>query len=503
VAVELCGQVAGADLPRHEASEYLLADFLSGCRHREAADGSGPGRDACRVELPDGDGDHAGASDLAERRPDGTWPEWWDESWVADELGPAFLDSALSAEAREALQLLDGGFGGGDPPEDPFALDESLRALVRARSSLDLDLARLLRQVHSLGLARHLGFPSFAAYVEARVGISPRRARFLVALDRKLTRLPALEEAVRAGRVGTVAAQLVGRVAEHGMTDEAWIDRAKRVTVAQLRRDVDLAEGRDRLGRERGFPMPPSPGGAVTALDEMTDSLAASLGPTSAAAPASLPGAGVAWPTFAMREDDWVSFELPLRRSTIPLWTEAGLQLALAIGGGPVTDDRLIRTVALEFLAGYLPLWLDEVVSGDPIAVREHFRCAVPGCSVRSGSAHHIQFRSRGGGDEPSNLVFLCYRHHLLCLHELGSLRVSGRAPGDLLFELGVRPGGGPLEAYRGAVRVPLAEAASVGVQRGAVRGPRVSRPGPRRAPRPVPPWRPPPPPRSGEEPRA
>ncbi len=41
---------------------------------------------------------------------------------------------------------------------------------------------------------------------------------------------------------------------------------------------------------------------------------------------------------------------------------------------------------------------------------------------------HHIRFRSRGGGDEPSNLVSLCDKCHLSLVHG-GHLTVTGLAP--------------------------------------------------------------------------
>jgi len=50
---------------------------------------------------------------------------------------------------------------------------------------------------------------------------------------------------------------------------------------------------------------------------------------------------------------------------------------------------------------------------------------------------HHIVFRSAGGSDDPSNLVSLCATHHLRGVH-MGRLRVWGRAPDELHWELGV-----------------------------------------------------------------
>jgi 5-methylcytosine-specific restriction endonuclease McrA len=38
---------------------------------------------------------------------------------------------------------------------------------------------------------------------------------------------------------------------------------------------------------------------------------------------------------------------------------------------------------------------------------RDAGACQVPGCSHRGEHAHHVLFRSRGGGDEQENLMAL------------------------------------------------------------------------------------------------
>jgi hypothetical protein len=50
--------------------------------------------------------------------------------------------------------------------------------------------------------------------------------------------------------------------------------------------------------------------------------------------------------------------------------------------------------------------------------------------------SHHIRFRSAGGPDEPWNRTTLCAFHHHRGVHA-GSVRIAGRAPDGLLFELG------------------------------------------------------------------
>jgi hypothetical protein len=69
---------------------------------------------------------------------------------------------------------------------------------------------------------------------------------------------------------------------------------------------------------------------------------------------------------------------------------------------------------------------------------RDGWRCTVPGCtSYRNLHSHHIVFRSDDGSDESWNRTSLCAAHHQRCVHEgLGRIRIQGRAPEALRFEL-------------------------------------------------------------------
>lgn len=71
-----------------------------------------------------------------------------------------------------------------------------------------------------------------------------------------------------------------------------------------------------------------------------------------------------------------------------------------------------------------------------PVIERDGYRCAVPGCSSRQNlHDHHLGFRSAAGADAPGNRLTLCAFHHQRCLHA-GRVRIRGRAPHGLLFEL-------------------------------------------------------------------
>jgi hypothetical protein len=103
----------------------------------------------------------------------------------------------------------------------------------------------------------------------------------------------------------------------------------------------------------------------------------------------------------------------------------------------------------------------------DPVMERESYRCAVPGCTSRRNlHDHHLRFRSAGGSDDPGNRVALCAFHHQRCLH-VGFMRIRGRAPDGLVFELGLRPGASPLARYRsGDIEAPATEASPLACPR-------------------------------------
>ena len=150
-----------------------------------------------------------------------------------------------------------------------------------------------------------------------------------------------------------------------------------------------------------------------------------------------------------------VRVDFLMRESALPMWTEARRRIEARTGAVRVSNAEILRLVAIEFLATHLPLWLDEVRHGDPVAVRDRFRCQVPGCTVRGGSGHHLQYRSQGGPDEPWNLLFVCYGHHIQGEHR-GRIRIRGRVGERVVVELGIKPDGSALEVFVNEERIGI-----------------------------------------------
>ena len=80
---------------------------------------------------------------------------------------------------------------------------------------------------------------------------------------------------------------------------------------------------------------------------------------------------------------------------------------------------------------------------GDRTYSRDGWRCAAPGCTSRTNlEVHHVVYRSRGGGNETSNLVCVCRFHHQIGEHG-GLASCRGRAPLGIVWSLGAGGIGG------------------------------------------------------------
>jgi hypothetical protein len=151
--VVLARRVAGAELSEVDAAEAVAAEGLS---ERAAAVDRWPTWEAPPASPPDPDERHC------------AFAEALDWSPVREAL-PA--DVAALAEGAEAL--------------DPFSLDARLRAAVAALQAIDWQTGRLLRVLLDRRLHTLMGFPSASRYLRERLGCSERKARALLAVERR------------------------------------------------------------------------------------------------------------------------------------------------------------------------------------------------------------------------------------------------------------------------------------------------------------------------------
>lgn len=379
--VELARRMAGAALTQGQAAEAIAAEGLSG-RPPTAERWPEP------FASPD-----APPPDPAETRcafaPDLDW------SAVAEAI-PADV-MRLGAEADEL---------------DPFALDARMRAVVQAMHGIDWQMGRLLRVFLDRRLHRLMGFPSAARWLRERLGLSARKARALVAVERKTWEAPAFADAYRGGELSAARALAILPVVQEG-TAAAWVARGRQVTVRRLVDEVEWA-----LAARDGY-----------------DPIA----------PPSL-GVALELPERQMRARDFeypdaaVTFSAPI--SVVALFRSA--ILAFAEPGEAIWTgfERLLRHVRAE--------WEGQPRHRDPIFARDGWRCAVPACSARRNlHDHHLLYRSRGGDNTRQNRITVCAWHHLRGIHG-GRVRAWGEAPHGITWELGVRAGRRPLLHLQG-----------------------------------------------------
>ena len=327
---------------------------------------------------------------------------------------PADLDWTAVTEALPGdLERLGEGAGA----LNAFALDQRMRTLVRARQRIDWQMGRLLRTFFALRLHRLMGFPSAAAYARERLGLSPRKARALVALERKTWEAPALLAAYREGQLSWLRALMLLPVLSEENAP-AWIGRAQAVTVRRLVDEVEwVVERQAAAGVPAAASGPPPPGAALVVAERQMR-------------------AHEACPPL----DAQIVFYAPASLAVL-------LREAIAVFAKPGEPrwcgfERLLEHVEAE--------WQRQPRHRDPVFARDGWRCAVPACTSRRNlHDHHLLFRSRGGGNARDNRITVCAWHHLRGIHQ-GRVRAWGTAPDDVTWELGVRPGCAPLLRLHG-----------------------------------------------------
>ena len=291
---------------------------------------------------------------------------------------------------------------------DPRGLDACISAIVRAMHRVDWQTGRLLRTFLDRRLYRLMLFPSAARYLTERLGMSARKARTLVALERKTWDAPALGDAYRGGVLSSLQAITLMPVITDGTAD-AWVARARSVTLRRLGDEVEWAlTVRDGL-----TPIAPPPARASLAIPERQ--------------------------MCARPEWEWPDAEIVF---TAPVSVVALFRTAILAFAHP--HDSLLG--GLEKLLVHVKTeWEAQPRHRDPIFARDHWRCAVPICTARRElHDHHVVFRSHGGGNERENRITICAWHHLRGVHA-GRVRASGAAPHGITWEIGVHAGRRPL----------------------------------------------------------
>jgi len=392
---------------------------------------------------------------------------------------------------------------------DASDLDRELRELATARQRDEAHLADHLAECRRWRTFRAAGFESLEAFALERFSLSPRRLYYLLALHRDLDRLPPLRKAFVSGRVTLRQTLLIAKVGTLA-TAEAWIRRAEAVTLRRLEDEVEfwqhLRDTRNEIWRRlRGRPLPEgivlvpghvprlhaSAGSAVS--NERPEDVNAKLGldlPPSAhdtqpleraerpsgrpedpsvdsesdPHPFSFHETVTARTFLAALEADEALTPLPERRCRIRMrveqdvlnqWTEKAAALRASVRPD-LAEWEVLALLMRDFLAVWDNQETRRQAREHPTLERDGWRCTAPGCrAFGSGRLHehHIILKSHGGAvKDPTNVTSLCAVHHALLHH--GRIRCTGRAPDELLWEMGVEPGKEPFQVFAGDVLV-------------------------------------------------
>jgi len=324
---------------------------------------------------------------------------------------------------------------------NPFELDARLRRAVRLEQRQDAAVGPLLRQLGSSEYEWRGRYRTLGEYIREQLGMSPRKARALVRLERVGDVCPELRRAYRDGTLSWVQAQtlapLLLRESLHDAPWRAgWVAFARRISVRRLEELVEQACTLREADPE-----------TWARLHDQPEQLAQRL-------EGSASGERQVCVQPAPREATW-HLEIRAPREVARLFRAllCTLRRALERETGRLPSegeafqamlDHALREWGVD--EPWLARWAKRV---SPVFERDGWRCTVPGCSAqRNLHAHHIVFRSRGGGDEPANLTTLCAFHHQRGTHG-GLLTVRGRAPDALTYEVGLRSGLPPLARYR------------------------------------------------------
>jgi len=293
---------------------------------------------------------------------------------------------------------------------DATSLDARLRRALRIEQRLLSAMAALLSEVARSRAYRRRGFPNLATFARERLGMSPRKAQALLRLERAGELCPELRAAFRSGDLSWVQAHALVPVLalEHARPwRAAWVAHAAAVTARRLEDDVERAIATGDL----------DPSSLSNSHSEEVQT--------------------GAYPTVS-GETIHLFFTAPADVARLFKAVLATVQRRIERRNGRTASESEALDAMLEHCFATWTPANAKIPREHRVFERDGWRCTVPGCSsYRNLHSHHILSRSDNGPDDPWNRTALCAAHHHRCVHEgAGRIRIRGRAPDGLRFEL-------------------------------------------------------------------
>jgi hypothetical protein len=257
-------------------------------------------------------------------------------------------------------------------------IDRALRDLAVRRAGWDEHVGYCAHVVKQSRLWQVAGFASFEHYCSERLGLSARAVEQRAAVERRIWEVQALWDA-RENGLAYEKLRLLSRLPDSQVG--GWVARARELTCVALK----------------------------AALDDHDEA--------------------------QMRAARRLRARVPMR---VALLLQAAFRAVRATEGCVLCDASCLVRVARHFVETWKAHVKKARTLSQKIRERDLYRCQVPGCSRRAVHAHHVQLRSHRGPDIEENLVALCGCHHHRGIHG-GYIRVRGRAPDRLIWEIGGR----------------------------------------------------------------
>ena len=316
-------------------------------------------------------------------------------------------------------------------------IDRRMRRLAARRAALDVEEARMLVVAKRAEIHRHLGYGSFAEYIERVLGYAPNTGRDRVRVAEELEHLPAIAEAWERGQVSYSVVREITRIAtpENEETLLAYVDGLTVREVEQAMRgrkkgdDPNDRPDPDLEPRIVRMELPPAAYAlfldARRHLEKVTGQMMSDAEFISVACRAVLGGTaadGEAPPNVPPHQvaivvcDDCKRGWHDVRGRSVEL-SPAAIERARcdAVELGRVDDCEKPRRKT----------WTISPRTRKAVLARDRHRCTVPGCTSSAFvDVHHIRHRAHGGDDRMRNLTTLCELHHTH--HHEGMIKIEG-----------------------------------------------------------------------------
>ena len=302
-----------------------------------------------------------------------------------------------------------------------------------------------MRRARTAGVHRHLGFATFAEYVERVLGYAPGVARERMRVADALAALPKLRAAMTAGDLPFSAARELTRVATVD-TEDRWLTAAANRTMREIEDLVsgrrpgdlpdDLPDPNARLHEVRFLVTSATLGKYTAARRAEEDTCGHPLSDDevmAALCEARLAGAGTDGGDRAAQRP---LYQIAITRCTdcSRAWQDVAgktIELSATELAQAACDAELLGRVD-----GDRPPRVTRTIppkTRRAVLRRDRGRCSVPGCrNARYVDVHHLVLRAKGGTHAPTGLATLCSAHHKAA-HD-GRLKVDRDPRGRLRF---------------------------------------------------------------------